>query len=280
MSDISIFVTTPTAGSTGLYHNASVRALGAWCRENKIPHYLDERSGLPVDLARDALANTYLAAQHDGQSYSHCLMVNANIGFGIETVKRLVEADEDFTCAAAPLRETRTDKVAEKGDERYAATFSLQHTRETQETGNPRLLRKGSADFMEIEHLGVAVACVRKNVFTRIWDEYPELRHKNGCRYFQPGLFDAENRSYAQRQRAVLERVRKELALGVTPELAGHVEDALAIDPNDFTSCGEDVSFCKRWTAIGGKIWMLVDAPLVHEGHGYWGGNVADQILD
>jgi hypothetical protein len=279
MNDISLYVSTPTAGSTGLFHNSSVRALGAWCRESKIPCFLDERSGAPVDQARDSLAAAYLAARHDGQMYSHCLMVDANIGFGVETVKRLLEADEDFAVAAAPLRETRTDKVAEKGDEKFAATFSLQYTRETLETGKPKIVRKGEADFMEIDHLGVAMACVRKNVFTKIWDAYPELRHKDGCRYFRPGEFDAEGRSYAQRQRAVLERVRKELALGVTPELAGAVEDALAIDPAEFLSCGEDVSFCKRWTGVGGKIWLLIDAPLVHEGHGYWAGNVADQVF-
>lgn len=282
MSDLSLFVTTPASSGTGLAHNASVRALGAWCREQKIPCNLAELGGAPIDFARDTLANAYLAARHGdpASSYSHCLCVDANVGFDVATVERLLRADEDFICAAVPLRETRTDKIVEKGSERFGATFALQYTRETLETGKPSIVRKGEADFMEIDHLGAAMICVRKPVFTKIWDAYPELRHKDGCRYYQPGLFDADNKSYAQRLRATLERVRKELAVGVTPDLAGVVEDALAIDPETFLACGEDVSLCKRWTALGGKIWLLIDAPLIHEGMGIWAGNVADQLFD
>ena len=29
---------------------------------------------------------------------------------------------------------------------------------------------------------------------------------------------------------------------------------------------GEDIAFCKRWRKTGGDIWLLVDAPLSHEG--------------
>jgi len=39
---------------------------------------------------------------------------------------------------------------------------------------------------------------------------------------------------------------------------------------------GEDIAFCKRWRKTGGDIWLLVDAPLTHEGPYTFSGSYRD----
>jgi len=40
----------------------------------------------------------------------------------------------------------------------------------------------------------------------------------------------------------------------------------------------EDISFCFRWRALGGQIWLLKDAPLQHHGPFTFAGNYADTL--
>jgi hypothetical protein len=61
------------------------------------------------------------------------------------------------------------------------------------------------------------------------------------------------------------------------PEL-GHREGTMFFQPAVFEGerKGEDIAFCRRWRKTGGDIWLLVDAPLTHEGPYTFSGNYRD----
>jgi hypothetical protein len=42
--------------------------------------------------------------------------------------------------------------------------------------------------------------------------------------------------------------------------------------------CGEDVSFSKRWTVIGGKLWIVPDCTITHYGFSGYKGNFAEYL--
>jgi hypothetical protein len=281
----SILLCTPVRGGFSPSYKQSVRALEAWCRTQGIAY--DERSiaEAPVEVARDLLAAEFLAAKHDGMTYTHCLMVDAGVGFPVEVIKKMLAADVDFAAAAVPLRQTRADKAAELGDARYASAFSVQFPRETRETGRAKIVNKGGAAFAKIEMIGGALMCLRRNVFLRMYDAYPELAHKTGFAYFQPTLLTEQGESHVALMRTALKAART--FAGRTPEqqaaIFDRIETALALPAEDFDRCGEDVSFCRRWIAMDSpaspaEIWLLCDAPLIHEGHGYFPGNFTDSF--
>jgi hypothetical protein len=42
----------------------------------------------------------------------------------------------------------------------------------------------------------------------------------------------------------------------------------------------EDFSFCSRWRACGGPIWVLLDEPILHAGTYLYGGSYLDTLAD
>ena len=44
----------------------------------------------------------------------------------------------------------------------------------------------------------------------------------------------------------------------------------------DRARLSEDLSFCKRWTNIGGEIWADPNAKLIHAGRKEWVGGISD----
>ena len=42
----------------------------------------------------------------------------------------------------------------------------------------------------------------------------------------------------------------------------------------------EDYTFCKRWLALGGEIWLDPEIRLAHWGTYVWQGSILDQLTD
>ncbi len=86
----------------------------------------------------------------------------------------------------------------------------------------------GPGGALEVEWTGVAFALLRRSVIERMISAHPELIYKN---------------VHGQICWALFQHVVK-----------------------DGWFCGEDVSFCRRWSALGGRMWLLPDASFIHEG--------------
>jgi hypothetical protein len=50
-------------------------------------------------------------------------------------------------------------------------------------------------------------------------------------------------------------------------------------DPKTKTYLGEDFSFCKLWTEIGGKCHAFIDDPIAHIGEHQYEGRFADELI-
>jgi len=277
----SIFLATAVRGGYSPSFRRATRQLEAWCAEVGIPFDTQEVVEAPIDAARDVLAAAYLTAKTPaGGPFSHCLMIDAGVGFSVETIQKLLLADVPFTAAAVPLRRYNLDKIAADGQVAGGSTFAVKLTQKTRETGRPTLASKGGATFMEVDGIGAALICVRREVFLRVFESHPELQHAEGFGYFLPTLMTADGESHATLMRTALQTLRREQDPTTRLRI---IEDALSVDPRLFDRTGEDIAFCTRWRrmhtdATPAEIWLLVDAPLIHEGHGYFTGNFSDQL--
>ena len=278
---VSILLCTAVRGGYSPSYRGATRALEAWCQSEGIHFDVREVAEAPIDAAREVLAAAYLVARTpSGAPFTHCLMVDAGVGFTVETVQQLLAAHEDFTAAAVPLRRANLEAVAARGETRCGSTFAIKLTQQTRETGRPQLVAKGGATFMEVAGIGAALICLRAAVFTRMFEAHPELQHKAGFAYFLPTLMNERGQSHVGLMRRALMALRRQDDAVARERI---IEDTLSVDPGDFERVGEDIAFTNRWCALDtedkpAKIWLLADAPIVHEGHGYFVGNIADQF--
>ncbi len=274
LEGVSLLVCTPVRGGFSPSNGESVRTLEAWARDNHIPFDTRRVAEAPVDAARDLLAAAFLTAKHSEPPapFTHCLMVDAGVGFQPETVEKLLAADEDFTAAAVPLRNVRLDRVAERGETRFGADFAVMLTRDQIERGKAHIEPKAGSPFVEVDGIGAAMICMRRKVFGRIFEGYPELRHKEGFSYFLPAIMNSKGQTPERAAR---------MAVLTAERMHNYNEWSNFDNFEDFERCGEDIAFCRRWRGLHSPeepacIWVLVDAQLVHEGHGMFHGNFAD----
>jgi len=281
LDGVSVMLCTPVRGGTSPSYNDAVEALMAWCRAQGVPIARRVAAEAPVDFARDGLAAEFLAATTDvGKPYTHCLMIDSGVGFGVESAKKLLMADEDFTAVAVPLRRSDIEKAAKTGDARNATVFAIKLTQYSRETGKMRVVQKNGAALAEIDGIGAAMICVRRKVYERMFDAHPELRHRGGFRYFEPSVLDDDGESHVTKLRRAVE---KALAADSSTQARDMLRAALAVDHEQYEARGEDISFSMRWRRLHtedkpAQVWMLCDAPVVHEGHGMFTGNIADAL--
>lgn len=208
-----------------------------WCDAQSITFDVEVAAGAPIETARDLLAAAFLA--HKGK-FERMLMIDAGIGFEPEVIEKLLKASlagNDFVAACAPLRRSRVDRACERAAEGFEAP------------------ERYSADFI---------------VDLVVQDEEAS---KPNVQIVEGAPFAATKRiggSCWMLTKTVFERVYETF-----PELQHR--DGFAYFKREIVEgeyYGEDSTFCWRWRQAGGEIWTLLDAPLVHEGHGVWTGNL------
>lgn len=201
-----------------------------------------------IDAARAELAETFLRSDCD-----LLLWIDSDSVFEVETVQHLIAADVDMVGAAFAFKEYRLPAMAAaaaRGEPKWQQAgldFSVGLPE-----GVALLVERGIA---LVESIGCGLTLVKRSVFERMNAAYPALTTK---------VDEANTTTDKRRWREVTRPVLFHPML----------EDGIAY--------GEDVSFCKRWSAIGGGIHVLVDGPDVghlgtHEFRGSMLGSFAAQ---
>jgi hypothetical protein len=100
--------------------------------------------------------------------------------------------------------------------------------------------------FMKVRHIGFAFVMLKRSVIDKLVEAYPELEYNT----------DGHGREFALFSDLMWRRAGKDL-----PE-----------------RLSEDFSFCQRWQAIGGEIWMDPYAKLVHAGRKEYTGAAGEML--
>ncbi len=115
--------------------------------------------------------------------------------------------------------------------------------------GSERVSSYADADgFVEVAEAPTGFMCIKRDVFTRMMEKYPELKY--------------------------------------TPDgPPGHPEAHLhwlffdcMVDPDSGRYLSEDYAFCRRWIDIGGKVWVDLQCKLRHLGQHNFGGDLAESL--
>jgi len=203
--------------------------------------YLLRAGDALVTRARQTIVGHFL----DNPSATHLLFIDADIGFEPEQVLRLLEFREDVTAAVYPVKQINWDKmnaaVQARRSPLESATLSYVVERDATEDA---IMRGG---FVKSRYAGTGFLMIRRSALEAMIEHYPELRYTH-----EHGAGDALAGS----------RWRSALFNCMVDKTTGFY-------------LSEDFSFCRRWTDMGGEIWVDFTSRLNHVGLMVYRGNMA-----
>jgi hypothetical protein len=197
-----------------------------------------------ITRARANLMTQFL----DDPTATHFLFVDADIGFEPEQVFRLIESGADVVAGVYPIKRINWDKVR-RGIEarRKMPAAALDYVLEVDDPDHVAVVN----GFTRVRYAGTGFLMIRRQAFEKMCAHpaYASLQ------FFREHSLDA---------------------LAGSPNRFALFE--CMIDSGTGTYLSEDFAFCKRWTDIGGEIWVDLESRLDHVGPSVFHGDVASQF--
>lgn len=247
--DTNILVGTPCYdGTVSHFYMRSYLALQETCR--------DRRIGLDLlMLAGDSLVtrarNRIVAQFLEMPRFTHLMFIDADIGYDPGQFLRLVERDTDIAAGIYPLKRIDWAKVRERalrGDtDLEAAALGYVLSGRTSAKGTMRVASR--AGFASVDYAGTGFMLIRRNVFETMAERHPEIAFAH-----------------------------THLTTGAAPvPKMQHAFFDTSIDHEAGTYLSEDYTFCRRWKAMGGEIWVDLKSRLTHYGSYAYRGDFSTQ---
>jgi hypothetical protein len=204
-------------------------------------------TGLPITvdtLAGESLIprgrNSLVAKFLSHPEATHLLFVDADIGFEPPHVTRLLALDVDIAACMYPLKQFFWNEAAVA----RARAGELITTAALRYVGKPcaGAARQQRGDFVSAEFAGTGFMLISRGAITRMIGAYPQLYY-----------------------------TLAHVPLATSPDLLYALFDT-SIDADSGHYLSEDYTFCARWRALGGTIWLDTQSALTHAGpHDYTG---------
>lgn len=168
----------------------------------------------------------------DNPAATHLLFVDADISFDPDSVMRMLGFDKEFVAGMYPAKATDWERMPLDGETRQEA--SLAYVGELC-AGDALRVDRG---FATATYAGGGFQLIKRSVFRRMFEAYPQLKYEK---------IDTFTKHPPSGNRYALFDCMIE----------------------DRTYLSEDFSFCKRWRAIGGEIWLDLRSRLGHHSGAY-----------
>jgi hypothetical protein len=197
-------------------------------------------------LGRDSLItrarNTLVSQFMTMTEATHLMFIDSDITFEPELVHRMLAFNEDVVGGMYPAKTLCWDSPAQLSGREPLQTATLQYVGKFCE--GDELDRRGP--YATGVYCGTGFILIKRRTIERLIAAHPELEYKSDHVH----THDKSKRKYY----ALFE---------------------CQIDPETKEYLSEDFGFCRHWRALGGKIWLDVEGPLVHTGPHDFIGNPA-----
>lgn len=184
-----------------------------------------------ITRGRNTLVTTFL----DNPTATHLMFIDADIGFTPDQVMRLLEFNAPVVAGAYPLKLILYDQqVVDRVRAGEALDTAQLNYVGAQCQDAEREERDG---FLTAEFAGTGFMLIQRSAIEQMIAAYPETHYT--AAHNDPSPMPSQNR-YA-------------------------LFDCM-IEPETGHYLSEDYTFCKRWRAIGGKVWLDTRSRLMHIG--------------
>eukprot|EP00929_Paragymnodinium_shiwhaense_P013777 TRINITY_DN121629_c0_g1_i1.p1 TRINITY_DN121629_c0_g1~~TRINITY_DN121629_c0_g1_i1.p1 ORF type:complete len:499 (+),score=100.89 TRINITY_DN121629_c0_g1_i1:72-1568(+) len=186
---------------------------------------------------------------------THLLFLDADVSFTVDTVHGLLALQQDVVMAPYPAKNINEAKMQEaaarRGDSSAARLRDgLHFVLHAQPQKLQEALDSGSR-FVEIDAGPAGCLLIRRGVFDVMQNAYPDLH----CRL--SGTQAGRARTY---------------------DVWWRFFDTMVSEDGEFL--GEDIAFCRRWKATGGRIFADFGARMGHVGRHAYVGSMMDGVGD
>lgn len=240
-----LVIGTPAYGRqvTDLY-TASLLKLQLACQQRNVRllvHMLGSEA--LITRARQNVVAHFLG----NEAATHLLFIDADIGFEPEQVFRLMDFDADVTAAIYPVKRIDWGKVAAMAESKPE---NLQSSSLFYVVGFPDPSRvETRGEFAKVRYAGTGFLMLRRRMLLAMIERYADLRYAH--EHSANDSLQGSPWRYALFNCFVDEKG---------------------------TYLSEDFSFCKRWTDMGGEIWIDLRSRLTHVGVVSFEGDLSTQI--
>ena len=244
--EISILVCTPVHNECSIHYTQALLEFQVACmQKNILVSFLLLKSSL-VTQGRNLCVANFL-----NEKYSHLLFIDADIDFESKTIFKMLELDREVIAVPYPMKTLNWDRIYKfKGD--------IKDSKELSYTGftypikvHDRENIKVKDDVMEVTHAPTGCMLIKRQVFDKMIEKYPELRIS------QPTIMNGEAKD---------------------KENLWNFFDTYH-DLENKKYYGEDFGFCKKWTDIGGKCYCYIGDYITHIGEYQYSGRFKDELI-
>lgn len=181
---------------------------------------------------------------------THLIFIDADIGFQPDQFFRLLDFGEEFVCAAYPIKRVDYDKI---GRMAAAGRLPLEESSQTYVIAwNDAKKIEAKQGFSRIRYAGGGFMMVKRSVIEKLCSAHPELRY--GSTHGRGNRADLG----FQHRYALFEPI---------------------IDQETGEYLSEDFAFSRRWTDLGGEIWVDTKSRLDHYGPSNFKGDLSSQFV-
>ena len=208
---------------------------------------------LPTESLISRARNKFVTKFLENKEFNgtHLLFIDADIGFNIENLKRIIEFDREVVTCTYPVkgfywqqlldRIKQNTNIDEQTMRDYLLQFNVNLYPNTQFNNGFARVKESATGFMMI----------RREVFTTIMQKFPHLKYKPDLR---TGIEGSQN-------------AFDFFPVGIYKEKDG---------VNRYLS--EDYYFCRLWEECGGEIWTDLSTPITHLGSTEYHGMFMTQL--
>ena len=239
---IKIFFTSPCHGGVDIHYVRATLELQALLQRHKIPVTFHLIQSSIVTQGRNLCTSAFLKSE-----CTHMLFVDTDVEFDETSVLTMLKADKDIVLTPYPMKVIDWEKakdISEKSGRHiskcgYYYPMAFVDPENIDCKDGITEIKRGPAGFM----------LIKRQVFEKMSKEYPHLKIK---------------------QQTMLNQQMRE-----TENFWNFWDTEFNQEKGTFM--GEDFAFCKRWTAIGGRIYANVDAYITHHGDYSYKGRFIDE---
>lgn len=247
LKSIHLVIATPCYGGSVFQNylmsmlNLNTEAL----RQNLTISYIIRGGDSLIPRTRNSIVAEFLA----NDDFTHLLWIDADIGFTVDQVFRLLMIDRDVVAGIYPLKKINWPDVIPK--DMSKADFEAAYTRYPYNTNGT--IKIDEYGFMEVLDAPTGMMLIKKSVFARMKEAYPGLRYISdemlGLEHLKDHLSDNHYRFF----------------------------DVMTEENGRYLS--EDYAFCRRWQNIGGKVYVDTRSKLSHQGGYIYSGDFRASLM-
>ena len=245
--DIFLCVGTPVHSEASIHYTQCVLELQKYFFKQDIStSFIIHKSSL-VTQGRNLTVSSFLETNG-----THLLFLDSDIFIDPETIHKMIKSDKDIICVPYPLKSMQWGKILEKFNKGKIKTLD---DLKTAGCSYPVRLEDSTNitvhnGITEITHAPAGCLLIKRSVFETLMNKFPDLKIN------QQSVINGEY---------------------VEKPFYYNFFDCVH-DKETKTYMGEDFGFCRLWKSIGGKLFGLIDAPIMHVGEHQYIGRFADEF--